>query len=160
MDRAQPGKSHAESRTRHRVFRQRGTENAVRAEPFHQTPRGAEYGLGVIDIKTTSGPSDLNCGIYLAAPWVFASVSPSVQVSVPDDFAVADVFEVGATAPVSKFTNWNVPASGAATAFSQPGPPATGLQDLRDAWGLPPQSSGPGRPSWSPLPSIKRRSRD
>jgi hypothetical protein len=53
----------------------------------------------VIDLKTTDGPDWPSCGLASTVPsllkhWIFASISPEVTVTVPDDIAVEDVFEV------------------------------------------------------------------
>lgn len=62
----------------------------------------------VIDIATTSGPSDVTCALY-STPWVFKATSPDVKVTVPDDFAVVDVFELTTTAAhVADFTSHQV----------------------------------------------------
>ena len=62
----------------------------------------------VIDIATSSGPSDVSCAL-VSTPWTFSATAPSVSVTVPDDFTVVDVFEV-TTAPahVADFKNHQV----------------------------------------------------
>lgn len=60
----------------------------------------------VIDVKPAGGPNDLTCAL-VATPWTFASITPSLALSIPEDFAVRDVFEVTPTG-VADFAGYQV----------------------------------------------------
>lgn len=52
----------------------------------------------VINLKFVSGPNDITClaaGIGLAPHWIWAANNPRVEVDIPPDFGVNDVFEIG-----------------------------------------------------------------
>jgi len=54
--------------------------------------------IPVINLKYTSGPNDITClaaGIGLAPHWIWAANNARVEVNVPRDFGVKDIFEVG-----------------------------------------------------------------